>query len=140
VLSGEATNTNFIVFGLTRSELELTIYRTRGEHARFQPRTYVPIIRQTIENLVFLFEIRSNLLNATFNNIPAMFISALSLFIYLLNKSLFHHLGTIWHDIPHSTKNWNIKCNKTEKSQMHSDKSNFKFYVCCVLFLFLVMC
>jgi hypothetical protein len=27
VLSGEATNANFIVFGLT------TIYRTRGEHA-----------------------------------------------------------------------------------------------------------
>jgi hypothetical protein len=33
VLSGEATNTNFIVFGLTRSRLELTIYHTRGEHA-----------------------------------------------------------------------------------------------------------
>ena len=33
VLSREATNTNFIVFGLTRSRLESTIYRTRGEHA-----------------------------------------------------------------------------------------------------------
>ena len=33
VLSGEATNTNFIVFGLTRPGLEPTIYRTRGEHA-----------------------------------------------------------------------------------------------------------
>ena len=33
VLSGEATNTNFIVFGLTLSGLEPTIYRTRGEHA-----------------------------------------------------------------------------------------------------------
>jgi hypothetical protein len=33
VLSGEATNTNCIVFGLTRPRLELTIYRTRGEHA-----------------------------------------------------------------------------------------------------------
>jgi hypothetical protein len=32
-MSGEATNTNFIVIGLTRSELEPTIYRTRGEHA-----------------------------------------------------------------------------------------------------------
>jgi hypothetical protein len=32
VLSGEATNTNFIVFGFTRSGLERTIYRTRGEH------------------------------------------------------------------------------------------------------------
>ena len=31
--SGEATNTNFIVFGLTRPGLEPTIYHTRGEHA-----------------------------------------------------------------------------------------------------------
>ena len=30
---GEATNTNFIVFGFTRFGLELTMYRTRGEHA-----------------------------------------------------------------------------------------------------------
>jgi hypothetical protein len=28
----EATNTNCIVFGLTRTALESTIYRTRGEH------------------------------------------------------------------------------------------------------------
>jgi hypothetical protein len=33
LLSGEATNTNFIVFGLTRPWIEPTIYRTRGEHA-----------------------------------------------------------------------------------------------------------
>ena len=33
VLSGEATNTNFIVYGLIRPGLEPTIYRTRGEHA-----------------------------------------------------------------------------------------------------------
>ena len=33
MLSGEATNTNFIVFGLTQSGLEPTIYRTHGEHA-----------------------------------------------------------------------------------------------------------
>jgi len=32
VLSGEATNTNFIVFGLTRSGIEPTTYCTRGEH------------------------------------------------------------------------------------------------------------
>ena len=30
---GEATNTNFIIFALTRSRLEPTIYRTRDEHA-----------------------------------------------------------------------------------------------------------
>jgi hypothetical protein len=33
VLSREATYTNFIVFSFTRSGLEPTIYRTRGEHA-----------------------------------------------------------------------------------------------------------
>ena len=33
VLSGEAINANFIIFGLTRSGLEPTIYRTRCEHA-----------------------------------------------------------------------------------------------------------
>ena len=33
VFGGEATNTNFIVFGLTRPWLEPTIYHTWGEHA-----------------------------------------------------------------------------------------------------------
>jgi hypothetical protein len=33
VFRGEATNTNFIVFGLIRLGLEPTIYHTRGEHA-----------------------------------------------------------------------------------------------------------
>ena len=33
MLSGEATNTNFMVFGLTRLGLGPTIYRTRDEHA-----------------------------------------------------------------------------------------------------------
>ena len=33
MLSGEATNTNLIVFGLSRSGLEPTIYRTQDEHA-----------------------------------------------------------------------------------------------------------
>jgi hypothetical protein len=33
VLSGEATNTNFISVGLTRLGLEHTIYHTRREHA-----------------------------------------------------------------------------------------------------------
>ena len=35
VLCEEATNTNFIIFGLTRPVLEPTIYRTRGEHANY---------------------------------------------------------------------------------------------------------
>jgi hypothetical protein len=33
LLSGKATNTNFIVFGLTRPGLEPTIYRTLGQHS-----------------------------------------------------------------------------------------------------------
>jgi hypothetical protein len=33
MLSGEATNTNFLDFGLTQSGLELTIYHTQGKHA-----------------------------------------------------------------------------------------------------------
>jgi hypothetical protein len=33
MLSGETTNTNFIVFGLNRPGLEPTIYLTRDEHA-----------------------------------------------------------------------------------------------------------
>jgi hypothetical protein len=33
MLSGGATNTNFIVFGLIRPGLERTIYHTQGEHA-----------------------------------------------------------------------------------------------------------
>jgi hypothetical protein len=32
VLSGEATNTNLLIFGLTPPALEPTIYCTRGEH------------------------------------------------------------------------------------------------------------
>ena len=32
MLRGEATNTNFVVFGLTRSGLEPTIYRIRDGH------------------------------------------------------------------------------------------------------------
>jgi hypothetical protein len=33
VHSSEATNTNFIIFGLTQRELESMIYHCRGEHA-----------------------------------------------------------------------------------------------------------
>ena len=35
MLSGEVTNTTLIVFGLTRPEVEPTIYRTRGEYANY---------------------------------------------------------------------------------------------------------
>jgi hypothetical protein len=47
MLSEEATNTNFIIFGLTRPGLEPTIYRTRGEHANHYA-TDAVLTQQTI--------------------------------------------------------------------------------------------
>ena len=47
VLSGEATHTNFIVFGLTRPRLETTTYRTRDEHANHYTTDAVFVTRVT---------------------------------------------------------------------------------------------
>jgi D-alanyl-D-alanine dipeptidase len=44
MLIGEAINTNFIVFGLTRSGLESTIYRTQGKHANHYSTDVVNIL------------------------------------------------------------------------------------------------
>ena len=52
MLSGEATNTNFIVFGLIQPELEPTIYRTRGEHANHYATDAVYISRRVVNILV----------------------------------------------------------------------------------------
>jgi hypothetical protein len=49
VLSGEATNTNFIVFGLIRLGLEPMIYRTRGEHANHYPTDAVLMSSQSVD-------------------------------------------------------------------------------------------
>jgi hypothetical protein len=49
VLNIKASNTNFIVFGLTRSELKPTIYHTQGEHAN----------HYTIDVVVLLVQISS---------------------------------------------------------------------------------
>jgi hypothetical protein len=43
--NGEATNTNFKVFGLTRPRLEPMIYRTGGEHANHYP-TDAVVVKQ----------------------------------------------------------------------------------------------
>jgi len=51
VLGGEATNTNCIVFGLTRSGLESTICRTRDDHANYY--TIDAIIRPFEMNIAF---------------------------------------------------------------------------------------
>jgi hypothetical protein len=53
VLSGEATNTNIIVFGLTRPGLEPTIYHTRGEHANHY--TTDAVEKNVIEDLKVYF-------------------------------------------------------------------------------------
>jgi hypothetical protein len=45
VISGEATNTNLIVVGLTRSGLEPTIYHNRGEHANNYTTDAVVIVK-----------------------------------------------------------------------------------------------
>ena len=49
MLSGEASNTHFIVLGLLRLVLELAIYRTQGEHSNHYTTDAVHIIRQHIK-------------------------------------------------------------------------------------------
>ena len=44
MLSGEATHSNFIVFGWTRSVLEPTIYHTRDKHADYYTSNTVILI------------------------------------------------------------------------------------------------
>ena len=48
MLSEEATNTNFIVFGLIRPGPEPTIFRTRGEHADHYATDAVVSLRESI--------------------------------------------------------------------------------------------
>jgi hypothetical protein len=50
VLSGEATNTSFIVFGLTWPGLEPTIYHTWGEHANYYTTN---VVIYSIEGLIY---------------------------------------------------------------------------------------
>jgi hypothetical protein len=47
VLNGESTNTNFIVFCLTRSGLPPTIYCTRGEHTNHYVINVVVVLMST---------------------------------------------------------------------------------------------
>ena len=50
MLSGEATNINFIVFALTRSGLKPTIYCTGGEHANHYTTDSVMLYKNQIFN------------------------------------------------------------------------------------------
>ena len=60
VLSEEATNTNFIVFGLTRPGLEPTIFRTRDEHANHYAMNYTLKLKHNIKLLVYMNTIKQN--------------------------------------------------------------------------------
>jgi hypothetical protein len=53
IISGEATNTNFIVFGLTQLGLEPTIYRTRSEHANHYP---TDVVHFSLYKIVLLYK------------------------------------------------------------------------------------
>ena len=55
MLSGEALNTNFIVFGLTLSGFESTIYHTRGEHAN-QYTTDAVRLQKNVEKYYFAID------------------------------------------------------------------------------------
>ena len=52
MLSGEATHTTYRVFGLTRSEIDPTIYRTRGEHAN-----HYWTLWQSVKNIQIIYGI-----------------------------------------------------------------------------------
>ena len=62
MISGEATNTNFIIFGLIRSGLEPTIYRTGGEPANHYATDAVQILENS-DSLKDFFKIESRLLH-----------------------------------------------------------------------------
>jgi hypothetical protein len=57
VLSGEETNTNFLVFGMTRPGLELTIYCTRGEHANHYITDAVFVVTEKLEDFLIIEQI-----------------------------------------------------------------------------------
>jgi hypothetical protein len=68
-----ATNTNFIVFGLTRSGLESTIYRTRSENANHYTTDAEHAIMSTIQKMLFRSRKKNHMLgewkpNAMFDN------------------------------------------------------------------------
>ena len=55
MLIGEATHTNCIVFGLTRSGLEPTIYRTREEHANHYTTETVYVSKMYSKHTIIMY-------------------------------------------------------------------------------------
>ena len=86
VLSWEATNTNFIVFELIRSEIEPTIYHTRGEHANQYITDVVNFLLKI--SLFFLLCITFVLSNSTWNKHLIQLMSHFNLDIPVNNKSI----------------------------------------------------
>ena len=56
MLSGEATNTNFIVFGLIWPGLEPTIYHTRGEHTNNYATDAVLFLKTKLTEAIFYYK------------------------------------------------------------------------------------
>jgi hypothetical protein len=56
MLSGEATNSNFIVFGFTWSELKLTIYHTRSDAVKQEEYKNIVIMYNTFQQKLMLTE------------------------------------------------------------------------------------
>jgi hypothetical protein len=50
MLSREAANTHFIVFGFTRSGLKSMIYRTRGEHTKTITPSMLTLINEALHS------------------------------------------------------------------------------------------
>jgi hypothetical protein len=60
MLSGEVTNTNHIILGVTQSGLEFTIYHTLSEHANHYT-TYAVILFQISYNRSISNDVRWNI-------------------------------------------------------------------------------
>jgi hypothetical protein len=56
MLSGEATNSHFIVFGFTWSELKLTIYHTRSDAVKQEEYKNIVIMYNTFQQKLMLTE------------------------------------------------------------------------------------
>jgi hypothetical protein len=93
VLSGEGTNTNFIVFGLTRPGLESTIYRNQGDHSNHYAAVAVHLEMNSEGRLrTKLYDTRNDF-NVLIVNFPFIFnISAATAYGVHISLSL--------HDIP----------------------------------------
>ena len=95
-LAEKATNTNVIVFGLTRSGLEPTIYRTRGEHANHYTTDAVTTNRAYSQSKMCV------ILTAT------KISTNCHVFIF---STVFYWCSLIWNSMPAAITLWNLEYN-----------------------------